>query len=52
MCERRGRGLKFCLKHDSTGRGGGRGENVKQCDLRKARDTGNGMRRIKGIVHF
>lgn len=45
-------GLKFCLKHDSTGNRGGRG-NVKQCDLRKARDSGgDGMRWIKGIVHF
>lgn len=38
-------GLKFCLKHDSTGNRGGRG-NVKQCDLRKARDSGGGWNAV------
>lgn len=47
-------GLKFCLKHDSSRGEGGGEKNVKQRDLRKARDRGewDGMRWIKGIVHF
>lgn len=47
-------GLKFCLKHDSSRGEGGGEKNVKQRDLRKARDREewDGMRWIKGIVHF